>query len=104
SCYYAFIKTGNDSCSKACYPVLSLFGNNQQQTNINLKSSARIHSSSTNNSIALEKYRFDIFQWQDHNIGNIDRMRLQLCSENKESKSRWPIEWMFIIHHGYNFT
>ncbi|CAF3414290.1 unnamed protein product [Rotaria socialis] len=104
SCYYAFIKTGNDSCSKACYPVLSLFGNNQQQTNINLKSSARIHSSSTNNSIALEKYQFDIFQWQDHNIGNIDRMRLQLCSENKESKCRWPIEWMFIIHHGYNFT
>ncbi|CAF0798269.1 unnamed protein product [Rotaria sordida] len=104
SFYCAFIKTGNDSCSKGCYPTLSLFGNNQQHTDINMKSSYRMHSSSTNNNIALEKYQFDIFQWQDYNIGNIERIRLQLYSENKESKCQWPIEWMFIIHNGYSFT
>ncbi|CAF2992783.1 unnamed protein product [Rotaria sp. Silwood2] len=104
SFYCAFIKTGNDSCSKGCYPRLSLFGNNQQHTDINMKSSYRINSSSTNNNIALEKYQFDIFQWQDYNIGNIERIRLQLYAENKESKYQWPIEWMFVIHSGYSFT
>lgn len=104
SFYCAFIKTGKDSCSKGCYPTLSLFGNNQRHTDISLKSSLNMHSSSTNNSMALEKHQFDIFQWQDYNIGNIERMRLQLCSENKESKCQWPIEWMFIVHHGYSFT
>ncbi|CAF3422411.1 unnamed protein product [Rotaria sp. Silwood1] len=104
SFYCAFIKTGNGSCSKGSCPTLSLFGNNQQHTDIKLKTSYRMHSSSTNNNIALEKYQFDIFQWQDYNIGNIERIRLQLYSENKESKCQWPIDWMFVIHNGYSFT
>lgn len=69
-----------------------------------MKSSYRMQSPSTNNNIALEKYQFDIFQWQDHNIGNIERMHLQLYSENKQSKCQWPIEWMFVVHNGYSFT
>ncbi len=97
SLYYAFIKTGNDSCSKDCYPKLSLYGNNQQYTEIDMKSSI-------NNNLALEKYQFDIFQWEDSNIGNIERMCLQLYSENKHIKSQWPIEWLFVIHNGYSFT
>ncbi|CAF0962118.1 unnamed protein product [Adineta steineri] len=104
SIYYAFIKTGNDSCSKGCYPKLSLFGNNQQHTEIDMKSSYRMHSLSINNNNALEKHQFDIFQWQDHNIGTIERMHLQLYSENKQSKCQWPIDWMFVIHHKYSFT
>lgn len=64
----------------------------------------RIQSSSINNNISLEKHQFDIFQWQDKNIGNIEQMRLQLYSDNKESKYQWSIEWMFVIHHGYSFT
>jgi hypothetical protein len=98
SIYYAFIKTGNDSCSKGCYPKLSLFGNNHQHTEINMQ------SPSTNNSIALEKSQLDIFQWQDHNIDNLERMHLELYSETKQSKCQWPIEWMFVIHNGYSFT
>ncbi len=104
SIYYAFVKTGSDSCSKEGYPKLSLFGNNQKHTEIDMKSSYRSHSSSTNNNQALQKYQFDIFQWQDDNIGNIERMHLQLHSENKQSKCQWPIQWMFVIHNGYSFT
>jgi len=105
SIYYAFVKTGGNSCSKEGYPKLSLFGNDQQHTEIDMKSSYRMHSPSTNNTIALQKYQFDIFQWYDYNIGNIQRMRLQLYSEtNKPSKCQWPIEWMFVIHNGYLFT
>lgn len=95
--YYAFIKTGNESCSKTCYPVLSLGGSNQQQTRIDLK------ASSLNDHI-FEKYQFDLFQWQDLNIGTIERICLQLHSENRDSKCQWPIEWLFIIHHGHSFT
>jgi hypothetical protein len=69
-----------------------------------MKSSYRIHSPSINNNLALQKYQFDIFQWQDYNIGNIERMRLQLYSQNKQSKCQWPIEWIFVIHNGYSFT
>ncbi len=69
-----------------------------------MKSSYRIHSSSINNNIALQKYQFDIFQWQDYNIGNLERMHLPLYSENKQLKCQWPIEWIFVIHNGYLFT
>jgi hypothetical protein len=69
-----------------------------------MKSSYRIHSPSTNNNLALQKYQFDIFQWQDYNIGNIERMCLQLYSSDKQSKCQWSIEWMFVIHNGYSFT
>lgn len=61
-------------------------------------------SSSMNNNIALKKYQFDIFQWKNSNIENIERMSLQLYSENKQSKCQWPIEWIFVIHYGYSFT
>jgi hypothetical protein len=69
-----------------------------------MKSTYRIHSSSINNNTALQKSQFDIFQWQDYNINNIERMHLQLYSDNKQSKYHWPIEWMFVIHNGYSFT
>jgi hypothetical protein len=69
-----------------------------------MKSSYRTHSSSINNNLALEKYQFDIFQWQDSNLGPIERIRLQLYSENKSTKSQWPIEWLLVIHNGYSFT
>ncbi|UJR33276.1 hypothetical protein I4U23_020731 [Adineta vaga] len=71
SIYYAFIKTGHESCSKGCYPKLSLFGNNEKYTEYNMMLANRILSSSANNPLALEKHQFDIFQWQDHNIGRI---------------------------------
>ena len=102
--YFAFIKTGNNSCSKDSYLVLSLFGNNQQHMNTNVQSSYRLPSSSINNNVALDKYQFDIFQWQDCNIGNIERIRLQLYTEKEGSKCQWPIEWMFLIHDGSSFT
>lgn len=97
SIYYALIKTGHDSCSKEGYPKLSLFDNNEQRTEIDLKSS-------TNFDHALQKYQFDIFQWQDHHIGNIERIRLQLYAANKQTKCQWPIEWVLIIHNGYSFS
>ena len=104
SIYYAFIKTGHDSCSKEGYPKLCLFDNNHQHTEIDLKSSYRLHSPSANNNYALQKYQFDIFQWQDHQMDNIERIRLQMYAENKQTKCQWPIEWMLIIHHGYSFS
>ena len=104
SLYYIFVKTGNDSCSKDCYPKLTLFGHHQQQTEIDMKPSDRSHSSSINNPLALEKSQFDVFQWRDSNIGNIEQIRLQLYSENKQTKYQWPVEWLFVIHNGYSFT
>jgi hypothetical protein len=104
SCYYAFIKTGNDSCSKEAYPKLSLYGSNQKHTELDMKSSYGLYSPSVNNNQALQKYQFDIFQWQDDSIGNIERMRLQLYSKSQQSKCQWPIEWMLVIHNGYSFT
>ena len=102
--YYAFIKTGQEPCGKGCYPKLSLFGDKEKHTEFNMKLPYRVLSPSTNNPMALEKHQFDVFQWQDDNIGNIERIQLQLFPENGRIKCQWPVEWILVIHHGYSFT
>ena len=104
SVYYAFIKTGRDSCSKGCSPILSLFDHTGKTTELNMKPVSRIFSPSVNNHMALEKYQLDIFQWQDRSIESIERMQLTLNSSSKQSRCHWPVEWMLVVHHGCSFT
>ncbi|CAF0894728.1 unnamed protein product [Didymodactylos carnosus] len=103
SLYYAFIKSGNFECPKGCYPMLSLFGLNQQ-SNEDVKTSLRMDSPSLNNVHALQTHQFDCFQWTDKNIGKLHNMRLQLFSENKGDKCKWPVEWIIVLHNGHYST
>lgn len=106
SVYYALVKTGNDGCSKDCFPRLSLFGPQQQQpTTIQLKPiDAMRPAASLNNLHALEKGHLDLFQWRDANIGHIERIHLVVTGKHKPSKCQWNIEWVLVIHHGYTFS
>lgn len=96
--YYAFVKTGYDSCSKGCVPTLSLFGSDGERTD------TRLVTPSANNHTPLGKHQLDVFRWQDRAIGNIERIQLQLHADGKQSKSPWSVEWMLIVQHGYSFT
>ena len=102
--YYALIKTGSDTCSKGSYPTLSLFGERELNTAMNLRASGRTSSSSSmNNSNALERNQFDIFRWQHANIGHIQRMQLNLHSDQKQSsKCQWAVQWIYVVHRGYS--
>jgi hypothetical protein len=104
SIYYAFVKTGHDACMKDCFPKLSLHGHNEQSTEIILKSPDPTHSSSINNTHSLEKSQLDVFQWHGSNVGRVERMQIHVPSNPKQPKCQWPIEWLFVVHHGYSFT
>ena len=104
SMYYALVKTGSEACSKGSYPTLSLFGEHELHTAMNLKAPYRTSpSSSLNNANALERNQFDIFRWQDANIGHIERMQLNLHSDQKQSaKYQWPAQWIYVVHRGHS--
>jgi hypothetical protein len=104
SIYYALIKTGHNSCSKECYPKLTLYGQMQQHTHVDLRQIESIDNSSMNNRQALNKSQLDVFQWYDNNIHSIDRIQLQVNGKMKQSKCYWHIEWLFVIHQGYAYT